>query len=106
MLDVQLHGLSPAGHHQTSLLLHLANTLLLFLALHLLRSAIAAAPFGVHPLHVESVAWVAERKDAVSGLFWMLCLLAYIRHVRAPRRAATPGPPQRSRSACARSPCS
>ncbi len=89
MLDVQLYGLSPAGHHLTSLLLHVANTLLLFLALRLatgatLRSGIAAALFGVHPLHVESVAWVAERKDVLSALFWMLALVAYVRYARAP----------------------
>ena len=89
MLDVQLYGLDPAGHHLTSLLLHLANVLLLFAVLHRmtgrpLRSAAVAALFAVHPLRVESVAWVAGRKDLLSGLFWMLALAAYLRYVRAP----------------------
>src|ERR1700720_1229132 len=87
MLDVQLYGLDPAGHHLTSLLLHLANVLLLFAVLHRmtgrpLRSAAVAALFAVHPLRVESVAWVAGRKDLLSGLFWMLALAAYLRYVR------------------------
>ena len=89
MLDVQLFGLHPEGHHLTSLLLHLANVLLLFAVLHRmtgrpLRSAAVAALFAVHPLRVESVAWVAGRKDLLSGLFWMLALAAYLRYVRAP----------------------
>ncbi|HEV3073698.1 MAG TPA: tetratricopeptide repeat protein [Thermoanaerobaculia bacterium] len=89
MLDVQLYGLDPEGHHLTSLLLHLANVLLLFTVLHRmtgrpLRSAAVAALFAVHPLRVESVAWVAGRKDLLSGLFWMLALAAYLRYVRAP----------------------
>jgi protein O-mannosyl-transferase len=89
MLDVQLYGLNPAGHHLTSLLLHLANVLLLFAVLHRmtgrpLRSAAVAALFAVHPLRVESVAWVAGRKDLLSGLFWLLALAAYLRYVRAP----------------------
>jgi protein O-mannosyl-transferase len=89
MLDVQLYGLNPEGHHLTSLLLHLANVLLLFAVLHRmtgrpLRSAAVAALFAVHPLRVESVAWVAGRKDLLSGLFWMLALAAYLRYVRAP----------------------
>ncbi|HYL06385.1 MAG TPA: tetratricopeptide repeat protein [Thermoanaerobaculia bacterium] len=89
MLDVQLFGLNPKGHHLTSLLLHLANVLLLFAVLRRmtgsrLRSAAVAALFAVHPLHVESVAWVAERKDLLCGLFWMLSLAAYLRYSRAP----------------------
>jgi Tfp pilus assembly protein PilF len=89
MLDVQLYGLDPEGHHLTSLLLHLVNVLLLFTVLHRmtgrpLRSAAVAALFAVHPLRVESVAWVAGRKDLLSGLFWMLALAAYLRYVRAP----------------------
>src|SRR5207245_763885 len=84
MLDCQLYGLNPEGHHLSSALLHAANTVLLFLALSRMtgawwRSAFVAALFGWHPLHVESVAWVAERKDALSGLFWMLTLGAYVR---------------------------
>jgi tetratricopeptide (TPR) repeat protein len=82
MLDCQLYGLHPAGHHLTNVLLHTANTVLLFLVLSQLkgavwRSAAVAALFGWHPLHVESVAWVAERKDVLSALFWMLTIWAY-----------------------------
>jgi tetratricopeptide (TPR) repeat protein len=88
-LDHQLYGLAPWGYHLTNLLLHLANTLLLFVALRRMtgavwRSAMVAALFAVHPLHVESVAWVAERKDVLSTLFWMLTLLAYVRYCERP----------------------
>jgi tetratricopeptide (TPR) repeat protein len=81
-LDYQLYGLKPLGYHLTNVLLHTANVLLLFVALrHLTRtvwcSAFVAAFFAVHPLHVESVAWVSERKDVLSTFFWMLTLLAY-----------------------------
>lgn len=87
--DVTLFGLKPAGHHLVNLLLHLANTALLLLALrgltgHLGRSFFVAALFAVHPMHVESVAWVAERKDVLSAFFWMLTLLSYLRYVRKP----------------------
>ena len=93
MLDWQVFGESPAGHHGTSLLLHVAGTLAFFAFLRgatgsVWRSAAAAALFGAHPLHVESVAWVAERKDVLSGLFAMLALLAYLRHARSPRLAS------------------
>jgi Flp pilus assembly protein TadD len=86
MLDVQLFGVNARGHHLTSLLLHLASTVLLFLVLTTMtgatgRSALVAALFGVHPLHVESVAWIAERKDVLSTLFFMLTLGAYARYV-------------------------
>jgi tetratricopeptide (TPR) repeat protein len=86
MLDVQLYGLHAGAHHLTSLLLHIANTLLLFGVLRRMtgaagRSAFVAALFAVHPLHVESVAWVAERKDVLSTLFWMLTLWAYVSYV-------------------------
>ena len=89
MLDWQLFGPRPAGHHAVSLLLHLANTLLLFLLLERmtgcrLRSAAVSLLFGLHPLHVESVAWVAERKDVLSTLFWLLATWAYARYVDAP----------------------
>ena len=87
MLDCQLYGLNPGGHHSTNLLFHVANTLLLFLLLRQLtgalwRSAFVAALFAWHPLHVESVAWAAERKDVLSAFFWMLALIAYTRYVR------------------------
>jgi tetratricopeptide (TPR) repeat protein len=86
MLDCQLYGLNPAGHHLTNLLLHIANTLLLFLFLSrtsgtIWRSGFVAALFACHPLHVESVAWVAERKDVLSTFFCLLTLLAYARFV-------------------------
>jgi tetratricopeptide (TPR) repeat protein len=85
MLDCQWFGLQPAGHHLTNVYFHLATVLLLFTWLHnatgaLWRSALVAALFAWHPLHVESVAWVAERKDVLSAFFWMLALLAYGRY--------------------------
>ncbi|MEO6196456.1 MAG: hypothetical protein ABIS20_25835 [Thermoanaerobaculia bacterium] len=88
-LDCQLFGLDPAGHHATSLLLHLANTLLLFAVLRgmtgaVWRSAAVAALFAVHPAHVESVAWVAERKDVLSALFWILAMAAWTSYARRP----------------------
>ncbi len=90
MLDVQLYGLNPGPHHFTNLLLHMANTLLLFWLLHAMtgalgRSAFVAGLFAVHPLHVESVAWVAERKDVLSTLLGLLTLCAYVGYVRQPR---------------------
>jgi len=86
MVDIELFGLQPRGHHLTNLLLHLLNTLLLFLLLHrmtksLWQSAFVAALFALHPLHVESVAWVAERKDVLSTFFLMLTMGAYIFYV-------------------------
>jgi tetratricopeptide (TPR) repeat protein len=91
MLDCQLYGLKPAGHHLTNLLLHTASTLLLFLVLNrmtgaLWRSACVAALFAWHPLHVESVAWVAERKDVLSVFFFMLTLWAYGRYAESRRQ--------------------
>jgi tetratricopeptide (TPR) repeat protein len=87
MIDVQLFGLSPGPHHLMNLLLHALNTVLLFVALRRMtssvaRSAFVAALFAVHPLHVESVAWVSERKDVLSAFFWMLTLLAYAAYAR------------------------
>jgi tetratricopeptide (TPR) repeat protein len=88
MLDCQLYGLNPAGHRLTNLLLHTASTLLLFLFLNritgaLWRSACVAALFAWHPLHVESVAWVAERKDVLSAFFFMLTLWSYGRYAES-----------------------
>src|SRR6266568_2343711 len=88
-VDVQLFGLDPAGHHGMSLLLHLITTLFLFLFLHRLtgsewKSAAASFLFAIHPLHVESVAWEAERKDLLCGLFWALGLLAYTHYAASP----------------------
>jgi protein O-mannosyl-transferase len=87
MLDCQLYGLRPGGHHLTNVLLHLATTILLFLVLRNMtgapwRSAFVAAMFAIHPLRAESVAWVTERKDVLSGLFFMLALWAYVHHVQ------------------------
>jgi len=89
MLDCQLYGLRPGGHHLTNVLLHTAAVLALFLVLRqmtgfLWRSAFVAAVFAIHPLRVESVAWVAERKDVLSGLFFMLTIGAYVRYARRP----------------------
>lgn len=89
MLDVQFFGLNPAGHHLTSVLLHTLSAVLVFLVLRTLtgttwRSVLVAALFGLHPLRVESVAWVAERKDALSTVFWFLTILAYTHYVRTP----------------------
>ena len=86
MLDCQWFGVDAGGHHLVNLLFHIANTLLLFGVLKRMtaapwRSALVAALFALHPLHVESVAWVAERKDVLSAFFWMLTLWAYVRYV-------------------------
>ena len=91
-LDCTLFGLKPAGHHLTSLLLHTANALFLFLLLLKMtgkqwQSLFVAALFALHPLHVESVAWVSERKDVLSTFFWMLTLLAYTTYARRPGTA-------------------
>jgi Flp pilus assembly protein TadD len=89
MLDCELYGLDPGRHHLTNLLLHVVNAVLLFLVLERLteaswRAAIVALLFAVHPLHVESVAWVAERKDVLSTLFFMLTLASYVVYVSKP----------------------
>ncbi len=87
MLDCQLYGMRAGWHHLTSLLFHTANAVLLFLLLFkmtsaLWRSGIVAALFALHPLHVESVAWIAERKDVLSTFFFLLTLGAYVAYVR------------------------
>ncbi|MCE9616104.1 MAG: tetratricopeptide repeat protein [Lentisphaerae bacterium] len=119
MLDVELYGLRAGGHHLTNVLLHVLNTVVLFLVLarfargragadcrgsacgDLLRQsepaglaapALAAALFALHPLHVESVAWVAERKDVLSTLFGFLALGAYVRYAQAVAVRAAPSP--------------
>jgi len=89
MLDCQLWGVKPGAHHMMSVVLHAAATVALFFALRRMtkttgRSAIVAALFALHPLHVESVAWVAERKDVLSGLFWMLTMWAYVWYTERP----------------------
>ena len=91
MADCQIFGLWAGGHHLTNAALHAAATVILFLVLRRLtgmlwRSAFVAAVFAVHPLRAESVAWIAERKDVLSGLFFMLTLLAYANYARRPSR--------------------
>lgn len=89
MIDHDLWGANPFGYHLTNVLLHAAATLLLFGGLQRMtgspfRSGFVAALFAIHPLHVESVAWIAERKDVLSGVFWMLSLLLYARYAERP----------------------
>src|SRR6266403_4794117 len=89
MLDCQLFGLNAGRHHLTNLILHTISLLLLFLVLKQMtgafwQSAFVAGVFAIHPLHVESVAWIAERKDVLSAVFFMLTLAAYARYARAP----------------------
>jgi Flp pilus assembly protein TadD len=85
MLDYQFHALNPSGYHVSNVLLHTADAVLLFLILKRMtgafwRSAMVAALFAWHPMHVESVAWIAERKDVLSALFWMLTMWAYLNY--------------------------
>ena len=89
MLDCQLYGLNPFGHHLTNLLLHISNTLLLFFLLSRMtglpwRSGFVAALFAIHPLHIQSVAWIAERKDVLSTFFLLLTIFAYVRYTQKP----------------------
>lgn len=87
LIDIELYGLWPGGHHLTNILFHAANSILLFFVLRQMTgaagpSAFVVALFALHPLRVESVAWVAERKDVLSGLFWILAMGAYTRYVK------------------------
>jgi len=89
LLDIQFYGMNPGGHHLTNVFFHLLNTVLLFFVFrqmtgNLWRSGFVAALFALHPLHVESVAWVSERKDVLSTFFWMLTIICYIRYVERP----------------------
>ncbi len=89
MLDCSLYGVAPGGHHLTNVLLHTTAAIMLFLVFWsmteaLWRSAFVAAVFAVHPLHVESVAWIAERKDVLSGVFFMLTIGLYVHYARRP----------------------
>lgn len=91
MLDCQLFGIDAGRHHLTSLFFHLVNTLLLFWVLKKMTAAVwpsafVAALFALHPMHVESVAWISERKDVLSTFFWLLTIAAYIRYSQ--RRSA------------------
>ena len=90
MTDVQIFGLNPAGHHSINIILHIFNVLLIFHILRRMtnsfwRSAVVSALFAVHPLHVESVAWVAERKDVLSSLFFFITLWSYVGYVEDPK---------------------
>jgi len=89
MLDIELFGLNPLGHHAINLLFHTANSVLLCALLHRLtgflgRSVVVALLFAIHPLHVESVAWISERKDVLSTLFWLLTMWAYASYASKP----------------------
>ncbi|MCD4772810.1 MAG: tetratricopeptide repeat protein [Bacteroidales bacterium] len=89
MLDCQIYGLIPGMHHRTSLIFHIVNSILLFFVLQkmtgaLWQSAFVAALFALHPVNVESVAWVAERKNVLSTFFWMLTMLAYVHYTTRP----------------------
>ena len=91
MLDHNLYGMNPAGHHLTSAFLHIMNSILVFLVFSRMtgsiwRSAFVAGIFALHPLHVESVAWAAERKDVLAALFWMLSMLSYTYYVEKKER--------------------
>ena len=95
MVDLQLYGLNAGGHHLTNVLLHAATAILLFLVLRrmtraLWPAAFVAAVFAIHPLRVESVAWVTERKDVLSGFFFMLTLWAYAQYVQSPGAGQSP----------------
>jgi len=89
MLDYEFYGLNAGGYHLTNLMLHIMSTLLLFWLFNRMtgavwKSAFVAAFFALHPLHVESVAWVTERKDVLSAFFWMLTLCLYVRYAEKP----------------------
>src|SRR5215831_8786129 len=89
MLDVTLYGMDPGPHHVTNLLIHVASTLLLFVLLRRMTrddgpSALVAALFAAHPLHVESVAWLAERKDVLSSFLLLVTIWTYVRYVERP----------------------
>src|SRR5260370_8074557 len=89
MTDCQIYGLKAGGHHFTNVVLHNIGAVLLFLVFRgmtgcIWRSAFIAAIFAIHPMRVESVAWVAERKDVLSGVFFMLTLGSYLHYTRVP----------------------
>ncbi len=92
MIDVELYGLDAGAHHLTNVAIHILTSLLLLQLLVVLtgarwRSLLVAGLFAVHPMHVESVAWIAERKDVLSALFWLATILAYAAYARAPGAA-------------------
>lgn len=106
MADWQLYGANAGGHHLTNVLLHAANAMLLFLLLRMMtgclwRSAFVASVFAIHPLRVESVAWVTERKDVLSGLFFLLTLVCYVKAVHGDKwRAAGESKPAVGIASC------
>jgi tetratricopeptide (TPR) repeat protein len=90
MLDYEIYGLNPLGHHITNVLIHIVNSLLLFWILRKMTgtiwtSAFVAGVFALHPLQVDSVAWAAEKKTVLSGLFWLLTIAVYIHYTKQPR---------------------
>jgi hypothetical protein len=92
MADSQIYGTGSAGYHVTNLILHVVNVLLAFLLFQNLtgaagRSAFVAGLFALHPLHVESVAWISERKDVLSALFWLITIWACLLYCRKPSAA-------------------
>ena len=101
-LDVELFGPGPGGHHAVNVLLHLLNSILAFVVFRRLtgafwRPAILAALFAAHPAHVESVAWVAERKDVLSTLFWLLTMWAYAAYVKKEKEKRRKGEKEKRR---------
>jgi hypothetical protein len=89
MFDYQLHGLNAGGYHLTNLILHILSALLLFWLFNRMtgaiwKSAFVASLFALHPLHVESVVWIAERRDVLSAFFWMLTLCLYVYYAEKP----------------------
>ncbi|QWR77553.1 tetratricopeptide repeat protein [Candidatus Magnetomonas plexicatena] len=89
MLDIEMYGLNPGGHHITSLIIHVLNSILLFYAFYLinadmLRSGAIAALFALHPMHVESVAWIAERKDVLTAFFYIASVALYFSYAKKP----------------------
>lgn len=89
ILDIQLFGLNPSMHHMINLILHLLSSLLLFYVFFKMtddiwKSTIVALLFGIHPINVESVAWIAERKNMLSTFFWMMTIVLYVRYVKKP----------------------
>lgn len=89
MFDIELFGLNAGYHHLTNLFIHICNTLLLYVLFrmgtgNIVKSAVLAAFFALHPLHVESVAWISERKDLLCGFFWLLAMIAYYRYAQKP----------------------
>jgi hypothetical protein len=92
MIDAEIFGMNPGGHHLTNVAIHILNSLLLFLVFFRMtgerwKSAAVSALFALHPLHVESVAWIAERKDVLSAFFWLLTMWAYLVYVERRGRA-------------------